>query len=302
VNAESVLEALSGASTTHQAESLGDGHAALKSFTDATRNNVAGSSSGGRTAGGGAGSANAFREPVMLFASPSGIALSTQKSAHVSADEHINFVSGQGTHIATGKSLIASVAGKLSLFVQNAGMKLFAGKGKVEVQAHSDNIELTAQKTMKLLSATEKIEAAAKQEILLTSGGAYIRIKGGNIEIHAPGKVDFKGSQHSFNGPASQAYPLPQFQPSYQAQYVLQNEADGTPMIQHAYELKLPSGRTLLGHTNDFGETVRVFTPSAQDVNLRAFKQDKIEVKPWKFAGGGQPDIRADYLDDADEA
>ncbi|WP_421376051.1 type VI secretion system Vgr family protein [Paraburkholderia sp. DD10] len=302
VNAESVLEALSGASTTHQAESLGDGHIALKSFTDATRNNVAGSSSGGRTAGGGAGSANAFREPVMLFASPSGIALSTQKSAHVSADEHINFVSGQGTHIATGKSLIASVAGKLSLFVQNAGMKLFAGKGKVEVQAHSDNIELTAQKTMKLLSATEKIEAAAKQEILLTSGGAYIRMTGGNIEIHAPGKVDFKGSQHSFNGPASQPYPLPQFQPSYQAQYVLQNEADGTPMIQHAYELKLPSGRTLLGHTNDFGETVRVFTPSAQDVNLRAFKQDKMEVKPWKFAGGGQPDIRADYLDDADEA
>ncbi|MDR6413279.1 type VI secretion system Vgr family protein, partial [Paraburkholderia terricola] len=152
VNAESVLEALSGASTTHQAESLGDGHAALKSFTDATRNNVSGSSSGGRTAGGGAGSANAFREPVMLFASPSGIALSTQKSAHVSADEHINFVSGQGTHLATGKSLIASVAGKLSLFVQNAGMKLFAARGKVEVQAHSDNIELTAQKTMKLLS------------------------------------------------------------------------------------------------------------------------------------------------------
>ncbi|MEN8501277.1 type VI secretion system Vgr family protein [Paraburkholderia terricola] len=59
VNAESVLEALSGASTTHQAESLGDGHAALKSFTDATRNNVAGSPSGGRTAGGGTGSANA---------------------------------------------------------------------------------------------------------------------------------------------------------------------------------------------------------------------------------------------------
>ena len=98
---------------------------------------------------------------------------------------------------------------KLSLFVQNAGMKLFAGKGKVEIQAHSDNVELTAQKTIKVLSATENVEIAAKQEILLTSGGAYIRIKDGNIEIHAPGKIDIKGSTHSFSGPTSGSYPLP---------------------------------------------------------------------------------------------
>ncbi|WP_256737815.1 hypothetical protein, partial [Paraburkholderia fungorum] len=32
-----------------------------------------------------------------------------------------NLVSGQSTHIATGKSLVASVTQKLSLFVQNAG-------------------------------------------------------------------------------------------------------------------------------------------------------------------------------------
>ncbi|QLD47859.1 DUF2345 domain-containing protein, partial [Paraburkholderia fungorum] len=32
-------------------------------------------------------------------------------------------------------------------------------------------------------------------------GGAYIRIKDGNIEIHAPGKIDIKGAQHAFSGP-----------------------------------------------------------------------------------------------------
>ena len=202
VNSESVLESMSDASTTHQAESLKDGYGALKSFTDATQNSVSGLSSGGNTAGGGTGSANVFKEPIMLFASPSGIALSTQKSVHIASDQQTNLVSGQSTHIATGKSLIASITQNLSLFVQNAGMKLFAAKGKVEIQAHNDNIELTAQKTLKLLSATETIEAAAKQEILLTSGGAYIRLKDGNIEIHAPGNIDVKGAQHSFNGPA----------------------------------------------------------------------------------------------------
>ncbi|RQR53263.1 type VI secretion system tip protein VgrG [Burkholderia sp. Bp9125] len=203
VNAEGLVEALSQVSQTHQAEGLGDGHDALKTFIDATQSSVSGASAGGRTAGGGTGSANAFKEPVMLFASPSGIAMSTQQSLHVASDRQVNFVSGQSTFIASGKSLIASVKQKVSLFVQNAGMKLFAAKGDVEIQSQNDNIEMIAQKTVKLLSATATVEGVAKQEILLASGGAYVRIKDGNIEIHAPGKVDVKGGQHAFSGPTS---------------------------------------------------------------------------------------------------
>jgi len=210
VGSEGVLEAASQASEASQAESLKDGQDALKSFTDATQQSTAGASGGGGvTAGGGTGNANAFSQPVMLFAAPAGIALSTQKSAHIGADQHINLVSGQSTHIATGKSLIASITNRLSLFVQNAGMKLFAAKGKVEVQAHADNVELTAQKSLLLSSVTEKVQAVAQQEILLTSGGAYIRIKDGNVEIHAPGKIDFKGASHTFAGPASTNFVMP---------------------------------------------------------------------------------------------
>ncbi|MGN8138105.1 type VI secretion system Vgr family protein [Paraburkholderia sp. 22099] len=231
VNAESVLESMSDASTTHQAESLRDGYDSLKAFTDATRNSVSGSSSGGNTAGGGTGSANAFGEPLMLFGSPSGIALSTQQSVHIASDAQTNLVSGQSTHLATGKSLIASVAQKLSFFVQNAGMKLFAAKGKVEIQAHNDNIELIAQKTLKLLSATETIEAAAKQGILLTSGGAYIRLKDGNIEIHAPGKIDIKGAQHFFAGPTNLPYPLPGLPQSICVECLLKRAAARSALI-----------------------------------------------------------------------
>ena len=214
-----MVEALSETSVQHQAESLQDAHDAMRALTDATQNTVTGASgSGGNTAGGGTGSANAFRQPVMVFGSPASIGLSSQQSIHVAATEHINLVSGQSTHVAAGKSLIASIGEKLSLFVQNAGMKLFAAKGKVEIQAQNDNIELTAQKTVKLLSATEKIEIAADKEVLLTSGGAYIRLSGGNIEIHAPGKIDVKGAQHIFAGPASQGYPLPAARPDQPGQ------------------------------------------------------------------------------------
>jgi type VI secretion system secreted protein VgrG len=209
-SSQDMMDALSQASANQQAESLADGVNALKSFTTATQERAqAATGSGGNTAGGGTGSANAFSQPVMLMASPAGIALSTQQSTHIAADQQISLASGQSTHVATGKSLIASAREKLSLFAQNAGMKLFAGQGKVEIQSHADNVEITAQKLLKVISATDKVESAAKKELLLTSGGAYIRIKDGNIEIHAPGKIDIKGAQHSFEGPASTNYPLP---------------------------------------------------------------------------------------------
>ena len=47
------------------------------------------------------------------------------------------------------------------------------------------------------------MEIAAGQEILLTSGGGYIRLKGGNIEVHCPGEVSVKGASHALSGPAS---------------------------------------------------------------------------------------------------
>ena len=211
VNSVNVIQALSDASTQHQAEDMAPGHDTLKSFTDATKHTMSGVNAGGRTAGGGTGEANAFGEPIMLLASPSGIGLATQQSVHVASNAHTNIVSGQNTHLAAGRSLIASVAEKLSLFVQNAGMKLFAAKGKIQVQAHSDDVEISAQKAIRLASVTNNIEAAAKEEILLTAGGAYIRLSGGNIEIHAPGKIDVKGAQHVFGGPAQMSVDHPAF-------------------------------------------------------------------------------------------
>ncbi|WP_321890249.1 type VI secretion system Vgr family protein [Paraburkholderia bannensis] len=272
INAESAMESLSRASLQHQAESLEVGHDALKRFTDATQNSMQGSQSGGRTAGGGTGNVNAFKEPLMLVASPSGIALSTQQSVHVASDRQINFVSGQGTFIASGKSLVASVAEKISLFVQNAGMKWFAAKGKIEIQAHSDNIELTAQKTLKVLSATENIEAAAKQEILLTSGGAYIRIKDGNIEIHAPGKIDIKGAQHSFAGPTSlstSSPSLPEDAGDYDQAFIAHWAGSDIPASNVRF--RMFSGDSLLmeGKTNALGETGLTQSHVPKDVTIQ---------------------------------
>lgn len=58
-------------------------------------------------------------------------------------------------------------------------------------------------KDITLTACKGKVTMAAKEEILLTSGGGYIRIKGGNIEIHCPDTVSMKAVSHQWLGPTS---------------------------------------------------------------------------------------------------
>jgi type VI secretion system secreted protein VgrG len=202
LDSSGVIQRRSLASVDGKAEGLDEAQDAIKDLAASTQSNAQGSIAGGRTAGGGTGSANSFSQPVMLMASPAAMGLSTQKSLHAAATEHVNLVSGGSTYVSSAKSWVASVGEMLSFFVQNAGIKLFAGKGKVEVQAQSNNIELTADKTVKVISTADSVNVLAQKEITLSAGGATIRIAGGNIYVHAPGTIEVKGAQHVFDGPA----------------------------------------------------------------------------------------------------
>ncbi|RQZ81687.1 DUF2345 domain-containing protein, partial [Burkholderia cepacia] len=79
-----------------------------------------------------------------------------------------------------------------------------------------------------------------------TSGGAYIRIKDGNVEIHAPGKIDIKGASHTFAGPASMGYPLPSPRPDQPGQLeLLHRYADGQPVKGGTFSVFDASGGLL---------------------------------------------------------
>ncbi|ABE59604.1 Rhs element Vgr protein [Chromohalobacter israelensis DSM 3043] len=157
----------------------------------------------GATDSGGRGEAARMKAPWLHLASPAGITLSTPESTHLAQGRSLSVSSGEDVNVATGKSLVASISERLSLFVQKAGIKLFSARGKVEMQAQSDNLEATARRDLGVTSTEDKIDFAAAEEILLVSGGAYVRIKGGDIELHAPGKVTVKGATKNFGGPAS---------------------------------------------------------------------------------------------------
>ena len=73
-------------------------------------------------------------------------------------------------------------------------MKLFAAKGKIEIQAQDDALEATAKKDITVTSVEGRVEITAAEELVVNCAGAYIRLSGGNIELGCPGNILLKSA------------------------------------------------------------------------------------------------------------
>jgi type VI secretion system secreted protein VgrG len=94
---------------------------------------------------------------------------------------------------------------------QELGIKLHAASGKVSSQSQGDKTQITADKSITVSSVTDAVTIQAKEHILLTAQGAYIKMSGGNIDIHAPGNVDFKATQKNWTSAKSDSVVPPNF-------------------------------------------------------------------------------------------
>ncbi|SCK08599.1 type VI secretion system Vgr family protein [Vogesella sp. LIG4] len=191
----------------------------------------------GKTATKGEGLAQAGQQPLMILSAPAGLAATTDNALTLAAGTNIDQVAQRDLNQTSGRRWLHNVGQHISLFVagvkDRVTLKLIAAKGKVQLQAQSDAMELTADKDVAISSLSASQLFNGKKEVLLTCGGAYIRIKDGKIELHAPGKVSFKGASHDWSGPASTSVPFPSFKPpqpcSFQAADAAHAGAASTP-------------------------------------------------------------------------
>lgn len=271
--ADLLVESLSNASSTAGAEDLKPGREALSQFAKATQHSKAGVANGGSTAGGGTGNANAFAKPVMLGSSEESMGFTTRASAQMVGDEYLNFVSGKNTYWAVGKSLVASVAEKISVFVQRAGMKLIAGKGAIDIQALTDQLRLLSELGLTLKSNNGSIEIDAKTELTLKCGGSYIRITSSGIEDGTRGARTIKSASFSRQGPSSVAKQMNSLaKPAFNDKYVLRDRVTGDPLKNHPYEIVRGDGTTLNGVTDELGHTAEQKNNDIETVMIRALR------------------------------
>ncbi len=151
-----------------------------------------------------------YEEPILALSSPAGILGTTPKSWQIAAGENVHLSSQKDLNVAVGNRYSVAVKQSWSVFVATEGMKLFAGKGKVQIQAQDDNLEATARKDVTLASIAGDIDFAAAKSIKITAGGGcQILIENGQISFKAQGPINIHGSVKNLTGPASVAPVLP---------------------------------------------------------------------------------------------
>jgi uncharacterized protein (DUF2345 family) len=104
---------------------------------------------------------------------------------------------------------------------------------------------------------------AAREHVLLTAQGAYLKLEGGNIQLHGPGKIEFKASMKELAGPVDASFnapALPTTKALYDEQFVLVDKHTGEPMGFVPYRIEGPDGFVLRGVTDENGHTQRVHT------------------------------------------
>lgn len=162
---------------------------------------------------GGEGTVPAWSAPRLHYSAPGGIAQLTPASAILVAGKTLSLSAGQDIGLVAQGNHCLAVKDGLVLFTvgraggnkpnQETGIALHAASGKVSVQAQSGQLRAAADKTLTVASTTASVQARAKTHLLATAGGAYLKIEGGNISLHAPGPVKLKASMKNLTGPKS---------------------------------------------------------------------------------------------------
>ncbi|EFF0586626.1 type VI secretion system tip protein VgrG [Escherichia coli] len=212
--------------------------------------------------------------PGMLLHAPDGIGMVSARALRIaSGSESVDIMSGDNTDISAGQSFTVVAEGAVSLLSRNQGMQLLAAKGRVNIQAQSDDLSMSSQQNLDIQSSEGKVTVSANQELILACGGAYIKLSGGNIELGCPGQILLKSTNMQKMGPTSLDIASVEMPRGFGGGFILTDEA-GVPQPSTPYRLTTAEGDILQGITDENGKTAPVNTsiPSVVKVEFGKVK------------------------------
>ncbi|WP_227103709.1 type VI secretion system Vgr family protein [Chromobacterium rhizoryzae] len=167
---------------------------------------------------------------ALLAHAPAGIAHATPASLLASAGQAIHLQAGDDINLGSGESLHAVAVKAIALLAQSQGMRLVAGQGKLQLEAHGDALDLSSEKNMTLQTVNGQLLLNAKNGITLASGGAFIRLQDGKIDIHSPGDLKLRGV-YDMAPPGGQTLPLPELPASVCKECLRLALANANPLV-----------------------------------------------------------------------
>jgi len=217
-----------------------------------------------------------LKDAGLLASAPAGIGLVTPKNIQLSAGHTLTATAGGNADISIIKKFTVAAGEAISLFAQKMGMKLFAAKGTVDIQAQTGALRLQSNKTMNINSVSSEIVLNAAQGITLTSkGGAYIKIKDGSVEIGAPGKINLKSANILWGGSASLEQALspvsvsdPEFHNPMNGGFRILDTSTKQPKPYVPYRIETADGKLIRGVTDENGITQSHYGLDPDSINL----------------------------------
>lgn len=211
-----------------------------------------------------------LKKSGVLVSAPDGVGLTSGTDLQLTANSHLFATAGGNADIGVMKRFTVAAGELVSLFAQKLGLKLIAARGKVEIQAQSDEMHMMSDKDMRITSANGRVTVEAKEELLLKCGGSYIRIASTGIEDGTRGHRTIKSAAFGRQGPSSLAESMNTWKHAKFADtYVVRNPSTGEPLANASAEIKRDDGSVLKVLTDEFGKTPHQKSLFTEHVRIR---------------------------------
>ncbi|WP_318587577.1 DUF2345 domain-containing protein [Enterobacter hormaechei] len=209
--------------------------------------------------------------PGMVLNAPQGVSISSPQAVRLSSGSaSVGIMSQQNTDISALKRFTVSAGEAVSLLAAKAGMKLFAAKGKVEIQAQDDGLDAVAKKDITVTSVEGRVEITAAKELVVNCAGAYIKLSSGNIELGCPGNILLKSVNVQKMGKADYDVKKKELPVGFSKFFTARDEESGEIMPFTRYRITTGEGRVFEGRTDAEGKTFTIYTalPDALHIEL----------------------------------
>ncbi|WP_316992613.1 type VI secretion system Vgr family protein [Enterobacter ludwigii] len=219
-----------------------------------------------------------LKMPGLLASAPAGIGILSPEAVRLaSGGASISLMSGKNTDISAGQSFTVAASEAVSLFAQAAGIKMYAGAGKVDIQAQADAMNVSALQDILVASGQGSVKVNASKELILSCGGAYIKLSGGNIELGCSGNILLKAANINQTGPATLDTPPLTFLKGYGGTFTVTDPESGDIKPFTSYKVTSPDGEVLEGISDSSGKTAPFYSSTPGNVKIEFPREQKDE-------------------------
>jgi type VI secretion system secreted protein VgrG len=150
----------------------------------------------------------AFDKPIVMLDTPSTLAFATEASVMALAGQDTSLTAQGDLHQAAAHTYASASGQTTSLFTYQGGVQAYAANGPFSLRAHTDELQICADKAVTVISVNDQITIQAKTKIELVGGQSKLLLEGGNVTFSCPGLFEVKSSTHAFLEGGSKAAKL----------------------------------------------------------------------------------------------